>query len=178
MQRLASVNFSHFHVFKYGWRDLLQSCHKCSLSGPDQVLLLFKQIRNPKWPPWPLIGWHIFNFFSRTAEGIYSKLATPVFYEVPNKCCYFLSRSEIQYGHPSLFLADTFSTSQERLKGSAVNLTQMVLIRSWPSVVTFKVDLKSKMAAWPLIVWHIFNFFWRMAAGIYSKLATLYLTRS
>jgi len=45
---------------------------------------------------------HILNFFSRTAEGIYSKLATNVHYEVPTKCCYILSRSEIQYGRPGL----------------------------------------------------------------------------
>jgi len=38
---------------------------------------------------------HILNFFSRTAEGIYSKLATNVPYEVPTKCCYFLSWCEI-----------------------------------------------------------------------------------
>jgi len=74
---------------KNDWRDLLQTCHKCSLCGPDKVLLLFKQIRNPICPPWPLIGWHILNFFSRRAEGIYTKLATHVPYEVPTKCCYF-----------------------------------------------------------------------------------------
>jgi len=68
---------THVQLFlKNGWRDLLQTCHKYSLWGSDQVLLLFKSIRNPIWPPWPLIGRHIFNFFSRMAEGIYTKLAT------------------------------------------------------------------------------------------------------
>jgi len=38
---------------------------------------------------------NILNFFLRTAEGIYSKLATHVPYDVPTKCYYFLSRSEI-----------------------------------------------------------------------------------
>jgi len=67
----------HFELLlKNCWRDLLQTCHKCSLWGPDQVLLLFKSIRNPLRPPWPLIGWHILNFFTRTADEIYSKLAT------------------------------------------------------------------------------------------------------
>jgi len=99
------------------------------LWGPDQVLLLFKSIWNTIWPLWPLIGGHILNFFSRTVEGIYSKLA---------KCCYFLNRSEIQYGHHGLWLADTFWTSsQEWLKESTSNLPYMFLMRSWPSVVTF-----------------------------------------
>jgi len=43
---------------------------------------------------------------------------------------------------------------------------------SRPSVVTFYVDPKSNMAAWPLIVGVILNLFSRMAEGIYSKLAT------
>jgi len=123
---------THFQLLlKNGWRDLLQPCHKCFLWGPDQVLLLFKSIRNPVWPPWPLIDWHIFIFFSRMAEGIYSKLATNVSYEVPTKWCYVLSQSEIQYGRPGLWLADTFWTSShERLKGSTPNLPQMFLMMS------------------------------------------------
>jgi len=76
---------------KNGWRDLLQTCHKCSLWGPDQVLLLFKPIWNPIWPPWPLIGWHIVNFFSRMSEGIYSRLASNVPYEIQTMCCYSLN---------------------------------------------------------------------------------------
>jgi len=93
--RHPSVNFSHFELLlKNGWRDLLQSCHKCSLWGPDQVLLLFKPIRSPIWLLWPLIGWHILNFFSRTAEGIYSKRATHVPYEILTTCCYYLNGSK------------------------------------------------------------------------------------
>jgi len=78
-------------------KGLLQTCHNCSFWGLHQGLLLFKSIWNPIWPFWPLICWHIFNFFSRTADGIYYKLATNVLYDVPIKCCCFLSRSEIQY---------------------------------------------------------------------------------
>jgi len=89
VQHLA-INFPHFELLlKNSWRDLLQTYHKCSLWGPNQVLLLFKLIWNPIWPPWPLIGWHILKFFSRKAEGIYSKLATSVLYEVPTKCVTF-----------------------------------------------------------------------------------------
>jgi len=45
---------------------------------------------------------HILNFFSRTAKGIYSKLATNVPYKNPTKSCYFSSQTEIQYGRPGL----------------------------------------------------------------------------
>jgi len=57
------------------------------MSWPSVVI--FKQIWNPIWPPWSVIGWHIFNFFSRTAEGIYSNLVTNVPNEVLTKCFTF-----------------------------------------------------------------------------------------
>jgi len=82
-------------------------------------------------------------FFSRMAEGNYwySKLGTNVPYGFPTKCCYFLSGSKIQYGHPCLWLADTFSTfSQERLQGATLNLR--FFMGTWPIVLTFYVDQK------------------------------------
>jgi len=135
MAVLASDLLTYFELrLKNGLRNLLQTCHKCSLWAPDQVFLLFMSIRNPIWP---LISWNILNFFS-TAEGIYSKLATNVPDEVPTKCCYFLSRSEIQFSRPGLWLSETFSTSsQERLKGSTQISQQIFLMRFRPSVVTF-----------------------------------------
>jgi len=51
---------------------------------------------------------HFELFFSRLAEGIYSKLATNVPYEVLTNCCSFLSGSKIHCGHHGLLLADTF----------------------------------------------------------------------
>jgi len=45
------------------------------------------------------------NYFSRTAEGIYSKLGTDVPYGVPTKCCYFLCECEIQDCFSNLWLA-------------------------------------------------------------------------
>jgi len=89
---------------------------------------------------------HILNFFSRTAEGIYSKLGTHFPYDVLTKGCYFLSQSKIQYGCLGLWLVDTFWTSsQEWLKVSTPNLPQIFPMRSRPSVVTFQVNLKSNM---------------------------------
>jgi len=74
MAALASDWLTHVEfLLKNGWRNLLQTCHKCSLW--------------PLWLPWPLIGRHIFNFWRRMAAGIYSKLATNVLYDILTKCC-------------------------------------------------------------------------------------------
>jgi len=90
MAALAIDLLTHFqHFLKKGWWDLLQTRHNCSLRIPVQVLLLFYVHPKSKWPPGPLIGWHIFIFFPRMADGIYSKLDTNVPFEVPTKCSYF-----------------------------------------------------------------------------------------
>ena len=48
--------------------------------------VFFGPIRKTKWPPWPLIGWDIFNFSSETAERNSTKLDRKqdlnVFYQV------------------------------------------------------------------------------------------------
>jgi len=139
MAAVAYDWLTHFKLLlKNGSRDILQTCYTCSVWGPNQVFLLFKPIRNPIWPHWRLIGWHILNFFSRKTEGIYLNIATHVPYGVPTKYFYFLSRSEIQYGRPDVWLADTFWTSSpEWLKESTSNLSHKFLMRSRPSVVTF-----------------------------------------
>ena len=45
---------------------------KTSTSSTKFVFL--GPIRKTRWPPWPLIGWNIFNFFSETAEWNSTKL--------------------------------------------------------------------------------------------------------
>jgi len=123
-------------------------------------------------------------FTSLTSSQERRKVYTPNFhkcpYEVPTKCCYFSSRSEIQYGRPALWLPDTFWTfSQERLKGSTTNLPQMFLMRSQPSVVTFQVAPKSNMAALPSDLLTHFELFlkngWRDLLQTWHKCSLWYL---
>ena len=38
------------------------------ISTPSTKFVLFEPIGKTRWPPWPLIGWDIFDFFSETAE--------------------------------------------------------------------------------------------------------------
>jgi len=175
MAVLISDWLTNFELrLKNYWRDLLQTCHKCSLWAPDQVLFLFMSIRNLVWPPWPLIGWHILNFFS-TAEGIYSKLATAVPDEVLTKWCYFLGRSK---SNLAALASDWLTHFQLLLKNGWRDLLQSCHKCSWwgpdQVLLLFKSIWNPIWPPWPLIGWHIFNIFSRTAEGIYSKLATNY----
>ena len=44
------------------------------ISTSSTKFVFFGPIRKTKWPPWPLIGWHIFDFSSETAEQNSTKL--------------------------------------------------------------------------------------------------------
>ena len=51
-------------------RNLTES----KISTPSTKFVFFRPIGKTKWPPWPLIGWDIFDFSSETAERISTKL--------------------------------------------------------------------------------------------------------
>ena len=44
------------------------------ISMPSTKFVFFGPIGNTRWPPWPLIGWDIFDFSSETAERNSTKL--------------------------------------------------------------------------------------------------------
>ena len=56
------------------------------ISTPSTKFVFFGPIGKTRWPPWPLIGWDIFDFFSETAEWNSTKLDRKqdlnVFYQV------------------------------------------------------------------------------------------------
>ena len=46
----------------------------CKISTPSTKFVFFGPIRKTRWPPWPLIGWDIFDFSSATTERNSTKL--------------------------------------------------------------------------------------------------------
>ena len=51
-------------------RNLIES----KISTSSTKFVFFRQIGKTRWPPWPLIGWDIFDFSSETAERKSKKL--------------------------------------------------------------------------------------------------------
>ena len=97
---------------------------KISTSSTKFVFL--RPIGKSRWPPKSLIGLHIFDFSSETAErnsaNLDRKQDLNVFYQICRG--FFFCRSEKQDGRPGLWLAETFSTSPLKpLEGIQRNLT-------------------------------------------------------
>ena len=95
---------------------------KVSMSSTK--LVFFGPIGKTRWPPWPLNGWDIFDFFSETAERNSTKLDRKQDLIALYQVCGFGADRKKQNGRPGLWLAETFSTSPlKRLKGIQRNLT-------------------------------------------------------
>ena len=58
--------WNHWTQFNKIWQEARSQCPLPSL--------FFRPIGKTKWPPWPMIGWDIFDFSSETAERKLTKL--------------------------------------------------------------------------------------------------------
>ena len=64
--------FSTSFLKPLNWIQLNLTGSKISTSST--IFVLFGPIRKTRWPPWSLIGWDIFHFFSETSERNSTKL--------------------------------------------------------------------------------------------------------
>ena len=119
--------------------------------------VFFGPIWKTRWPPQPLIGWDIFDFFSETTERNSTKLDRKqdlnVFYQV---CVFWADRKKTD-GSPSLWLAETFSTFPLKpLNRIRRNLTGSKISTSFTKSVSFGPIGTKRWRPWPMIGWDIF----------------------
>ena len=133
---------------------------KISISSTKFVF--FGPIGKTRWPPWPLIGWDIFDFSSETAVPLnriqWNLTGSKI--SMSSTKFVFLGRSEKQDGRPGLWLAETFSTSSLKpLNGIQRNLTGSKISTSSNKFVFFWPLWKTRWPPSALIGWDIFDFF-------------------
>ena len=56
------------------WTEFNETWYEARSQRPLLSLCFWTDRKKPGWPPWPLIGWDIFNFFFETAEQNSTKL--------------------------------------------------------------------------------------------------------
>ena len=99
------------------------------ISTPSTKFVFFRPIGKTKWPPWPLIGWDIFDFSEETTERNSTKLdrkqALNAFYHV---CVFQVDRKNkmaaLAYDllrHFQLFLWNSWIEIQQNLTGSKIS---------------------------------------------------------
>ena len=129
---------------------------KISMSSTKFVF--FGPIGKTRWPPWPLIGWDIFDFFSETAEQNSTKLDRKqdlnVFYQV---CVFRADRKNKMAARPLICsdIFDFFSVTAERNSTKLVRKQDLNVLYQ---VCVFRADRKNKMAALASVSCDIFDF--------------------
>ena len=73
------------------------------ISTPSTKFVFFWPIGKRRWPPWPLIGWDIFDFSSETAGRNSTKLDRKQDLKALYQVCFFSGRLEKQDGHTGLW---------------------------------------------------------------------------
>ena len=71
------------------------------ISMPSTKFVFFCPIEKTRWPPWPLIGWDIFDFFSETAERNSTKLDRKQDLKVLYQFCVFRADQKNKMAAPA-----------------------------------------------------------------------------
>ena len=128
------------------------------ISTSSTKFVFFGPIGKTRWPPWPLIGWHIFDFSSETAERNSTKLDRKQDLNVLYQVCVLGPIGKTRWP-PGLWFAETFSTSALKpLNGIQWNLTGSKISTSSTKFVVFRPIEKTRWPPWPLIGWDVFDF--------------------
>ena len=140
------------------------------ISTPSTKFVFFGPIGKTRWPPWPLIGWDIFDFSSKTAERNSTKLDRKqdlnALYQV---CVFQADRKNKMASLASDWLRHFRLLCRNRWTEFNKSWQEARSQRPLPSLC-FSGRSENKMAAWPLIGWDIFDFFSETAEWNITKL--------
>ena len=140
-------------------RNLTES----KISTSSTKFVFFGLIRKTRWPPWPLIGWDIFDFSSETAERNSMILDRNQDLKVLYQVCVFRPIRKTRWPPWSLIGWDISQFSSET---DEQNLTKQDL-KVLYQVCLFRADRKNKMTAlasnwlrhFRLLLWNIWTEF-------------------
>ena len=121
--------------------------------------LFFGPVGKKRWPPWPLIGWDIFDFFSETAERNSTKFDRKEDLNVLYQVCVFGPIGKIRWPPWPLIGWDIFDFFSETAEQNSTKLDRKQDLNVFYQVCVFGLIGKTRWKPQPLIGWDIFNFF-------------------
>ena len=115
---------------------------------PSTKFVFFESIGKTRWPPWPLIGWDIFDFSSETDEWnsnrnlIGSKISTP-----STKFVFFGLIRKTKWLPWPLIGWDIFDFFSDTAEQNSTKLDRKQDLNALYQVCVFRANRKNKMAA-------------------------------
>ena len=108
--------------------------------------VFFGPIGKTRWPPWPLIGWDIFNFSSEAAERNSTKLTGSKISTSSTKFVFFGLMGKTRWPPWPLICLDIFDFSSETAERNSTKLDRKLDLNFLYQVCVFRADWKNKMA--------------------------------
>ena len=141
------------------------------ISKSSTKFVFFGPVGKTRWPPWPLIGWDIFDFSSETAERNSTKLDMKQDIKVLYQVCVFHAGGKNKMAalasdwlrHFRLLLWNRWTEFNGTWQGSKISASST-------KFVFFGPFGKTRWPPWPLIGWNIFDFSSETAERISTKL--------
>ena len=109
--------------------------------------MFFEPIGKTRWPPWPLIGWHIFDFSSETVERNSTKLDRKQDSNVLYQVCVFWANRKFKMAAAASDWLQHFDFSSETAEQNSMNFDRKQDHNILYQVHGFRVNQKNKMAA-------------------------------
>ena len=117
------------------------------ISMPSTKFVFFGSIGKTRWPPWPLIGWDIFDFSSERAEGNSTKLTGSKISTPSTKFVFFEPIGKTRWPPWLLIGWDIFDFSSDTAEQNSTKLVRKQDLNALYQVCVFWVNRKNKMAA-------------------------------
>ena len=114
---------------------------------PSTKFVFFEPIPKTRWPPWPLIGWDIFNFSSETAERNSTKLDRKQDLKALYQVCVFGSIGKTRWLPWPPIGRDIFDFSSETTERNSTKFDRKQDLNILYQVCVVRADRKNKMAA-------------------------------
>ena len=91
MATLAFDWLRHFRLLLNRWTEFKETWQEARSQRPLPIFVFFRPIGKTRWPPWPLIGWNIFDFFDFSSERNSTELDWKKYTNVLYQVCVFRS---------------------------------------------------------------------------------------
>ena len=129
------------------------------ISLSSTKFVFFGPIGKIRWPPWPLICWEIFDFFSETVNRIQRNLTGSKISKSSTKFVFFGLIGKMRWLPWPLIGWDIFDFFSETAERNSTKLDRKQDLNVLYQVCVFRADrLKKRWQPWSVIGWDIFDF--------------------
>ena len=148
MATLASDWLRYFRLLLWNhWTEFNETSQEARSQRPLPSLCFFGTIGKTRWPPWPLIGWDIFDFSSETTERIQRNLTGSKISTSSTKFVFFAPIGKTRWPPWPLISRDIFDFSYETAERNSTKLERKQDLNVLYLVCVLRTDQKYKMAA-------------------------------